>query len=178
MVDGWLKPDVATSGRSVVSLRTPGSTIDTQFPSARVGRANFVGSGTSFSAAITSGAAALVLSSGADPVPDLVKGRLLDTANQGPVGSPFVDGHGSLNAYGAVMSDKALHQAVPTVATPVGSTVSLSDTWVPSSWNGANWDTSASGGAVPAGTPAVSVGLPGLSVGLGAPPASTPALRK
>src|SRR5436853_592102 len=77
MVDGWLKPDVATSGRSVVSLRTPGSTIDTQFPSARVGRANFVGSGTSFSAAITSGAAALVLSSGADPVPDLVKGRLL-----------------------------------------------------------------------------------------------------
>src|SRR5207302_998226 len=46
MVDGWFKPDLATSGRSVVSLRTPGSTIDIKYPSARVGKANFVGSGT------------------------------------------------------------------------------------------------------------------------------------
>ena len=60
-IDGWFKPDLVTSGRSVVSLRAPGSTIDTLNPSARIGNANFVGSGTSFSAAITSGAAALVI---------------------------------------------------------------------------------------------------------------------
>ena len=59
--DGWVKPDLVASGRSVVSLAAPGSTIDDDYPSARIGAANFVGSGTSFSAAITSGAAALVL---------------------------------------------------------------------------------------------------------------------
>src|SRR5205807_6248634 len=59
--DGWFKPDLVTSGRSVISLRDPGSTIDTQYPSARVASGNFVGSGTSFSAAVVSGAAALLL---------------------------------------------------------------------------------------------------------------------
>src|SRR4051812_5151568 len=53
LVDGWFKPDLVTAGRSVVSLRAPGSTIDLANPSARIGNANFVGSGTSFSAAIT-----------------------------------------------------------------------------------------------------------------------------
>src|SRR4051794_247606 len=55
-VDGWVKPDLVAPGRSVVSLRAPGSAIDTANPTARIGTANFVGSGTSFSAAITSGA--------------------------------------------------------------------------------------------------------------------------
>jgi serine protease AprX len=59
--DGRVKPDLVTSGRSVVSLAAPGSTIYNGYPSARLGSANFVGSGTSFSTAITSGAAALVL---------------------------------------------------------------------------------------------------------------------
>lgn len=45
--DGWFKPDLVASGRSVISLRAPGSTIDTDYPSARIGNANFVGSGTS-----------------------------------------------------------------------------------------------------------------------------------
>ena len=38
--------DLVTSGRSVVSLAAPGSTIYDTNPSARVGSANFVGSGT------------------------------------------------------------------------------------------------------------------------------------
>ncbi|MEY2461720.1 MAG: serine protease AprX, partial [Acidimicrobiaceae bacterium] len=59
-VDGWFKPDLVAAGRSVVSLRAPGSTIDTENPSARVGTKQFVGSGTSFSAAITSGAVAIL----------------------------------------------------------------------------------------------------------------------
>ena len=99
--DGWVKPDLVTSGRSVVSLAAPGSTIDTQYPSAQVGAANFVGSGTSFSAAITSGAAALVLADNPGLTPNEVKARLLGTTNPGPVGNPFVDGHGALDAYAA-----------------------------------------------------------------------------
>ena len=99
--DGWFKPDLVTSGRSVVSLRDPGSTIDAQNPSARVGSTNFVGSGTSFSAAVTSGAAALLISADPSYTPNTVKGTLLGTTMQGPVGNPFVDGHGILNVAAA-----------------------------------------------------------------------------
>ncbi len=102
--DGWVKPDLVTSGRSVVSLAAPGSTIYNDYPSARVGSANFVGSGTSFSAAITSGAAALVLADNPGLSPNQLKARLLGTTNPGPVGNPFVDGHGALNAYAAATS--------------------------------------------------------------------------
>jgi len=53
--DGWFKPDVVAPGSSVVSLAAPGSTVDNNYPSARIGSSNFEGSGTSFSAAIVSG---------------------------------------------------------------------------------------------------------------------------
>jgi len=56
--DGWAKPDLVASGRSLVSLAVPGSTICRQHPGSVVGTAGFAGSGTSFSAAIVSGAAA------------------------------------------------------------------------------------------------------------------------
>jgi serine protease AprX len=145
--DGWLKPDLVTSGRSVVSLRAPGSTIDTSFPTAEVGSSNFVGSGTSFSTAITSGAAALVIQApkgkfkgNKATTPDQVKAQLLGTASPGPAGNPLVDGHGALNAYAAVnQTGLQLMQTVPTVATPMGSTVNLNTTWVGSSWNGSSW---------------------------------------
>jgi serine protease AprX len=150
-IDGLFKPDLATSGRSVVSLRVPGSTIDVANPTAQVGTANFVGSGTSFSAAIVSGAAALVIQ-GAAPLPgpgklttknatpDQVKAQLLGTAAAGPVGNPTVDGHGDLNAYAAVMQPGLrLTQTVPSVATNVGDDVDLASTWAMSSWNLSRW---------------------------------------
>jgi serine protease AprX len=85
--DGWFKPDLVASGRSVVSLRAPGSTIDTKNPTGRIGTANFVGSGTSFSAAITSGAAALVLQGHLTAAPDEVKGRFLATSARAQQGT-------------------------------------------------------------------------------------------
>jgi serine protease AprX len=106
--DGWLKPDLVTSGRSVVSLRAPGSTVDVQNPSAEVGTANFVGSGTSFSSAITAGAAALILSAHPNDAPNDVKASMLATTSPGPVGSPFVDGHGALNV-AAAAADNGVH---------------------------------------------------------------------
>jgi serine protease AprX len=141
--DGWVKPDLVTSGRSVVSLAAPGSTIYASYPSARVGPANFVGSGTSFSAAITSGAAALVLAANPGLSPNQLKARLLGTASPGPLGNPLVDGHGALNAYAAATS-RALdfRQSVAgLIPTPVGATVSLLptrpvDTWNTNLWSG------------------------------------------
>ena len=146
--DGWAKPDLVTSGRSVVSLAAPGSTIYTTYPSARVGAANFAGSGTSFSAAITSGAAALVLAANPGLTPNQVKGRLLGTTSPGPVGNPFVDGHGALNAYAAATSGPIDFNQSPVSLIPVsvGATVSLSptspvDTWNTALWAGTSWNT-------------------------------------
>jgi serine protease AprX len=53
--------DVLAPGRSIVSLRDPGSYADANFPSARVGERYMKGSGTSQAAAVTSGAIALYL---------------------------------------------------------------------------------------------------------------------
>jgi serine protease AprX len=151
--DGWVKPDLVTSGRSVVSLAAPGSTIYADYPSARIGSVNFVGSGTSFSAAITSGAAALVLAASPGLSPNQLKARLLGTTSPGPVGNPFVDGHGALSAYAAAISGPMnLNQSAfglfPTLA---GTAVSLAptgpaDTWNVNLWSGVSWNPAPSGG--------------------------------
>jgi len=146
-VDGWFKPDLVASGRSVVSLRVPGSTIDLANPSARVGSTNFVGSGTSFSAAITSGAVAQLRQTSQGASPDRIKGMLLAGASAGPVGNPFVDGFGSLNVLSASNVTAILKQKPPTMATPVGATVSLGVTGAGSAWNGSSWNGSAWNGS-------------------------------
>jgi serine protease AprX len=55
-------PDVLAPGTGIVSLRVPGSTLDTEFEGARVGDGFFRGSGTSQATAIVSGVAARLLS--------------------------------------------------------------------------------------------------------------------
>ncbi|HET6874256.1 MAG TPA: S8 family serine peptidase [Acidimicrobiales bacterium] len=140
--DGWMKPDLVTSGRSLVSLAAPGSTVYQSNPSAVVGTGNFVGTGTSFSSAITSGAAALVITRHPTYTANQVKAALLGTTNPGPTGNPFVDGHGALNAYGA---------ATTTGLEPAsnGQTVSLNptgnpvDTWNQALWTGQPWTSTA-----------------------------------
>ncbi|MCU1463878.1 MAG: peptidase and in kexin sedolisin [Acidimicrobiales bacterium] len=152
--DGWYKPDLVAPGRSVISVRAPGSTVDVNNPSARIGSGNFVGSGTSFSAAITSGAAALVLRSSGNGKPDTVKGRLVSSTALGPVGNPFVDGAGALDVYGAVVdwSGAKLSQSPPLLPTPPGASISLASTyaksfWSSSAWNGTAWNGSAWNGS-------------------------------
>jgi serine protease AprX len=144
--DGWVKPDLVTSGRSVVSLAAPGSAIYAGNPASRVGAANFAATGTSFSAAITSGAAALVLAAHPGLTPDQVKGRLLGTTRAGPLGNPLVDGHGALDAYAAATSgpvDFGESAAGLRPARP-GGTVPLAparpvDTWNVHLWSGISW---------------------------------------
>jgi len=104
LADGIAKPDLVAPGRSLISLRVPGSTIDRDNPSARIGTAYFKGSGTSFSAAATSGAVALMLDQNPSLVPDLVKSRLAGTAVDGLSGGNLAVGSGSLDVLGAVGS--------------------------------------------------------------------------
>ena len=72
--------DIVAPGRSIRSLRAPGSTADIEHPAARVGDRFFKGSGTSQAAAVVSGAAALLVSQRPDITPDQVKAMFMDHA--------------------------------------------------------------------------------------------------
>jgi serine protease AprX len=64
----------------MISLRVPGSYIDTAYPSARVGTEFFKGSGTSQAAAVVAGIAALMYEAKPSLTPDQVKQLLLNNA--------------------------------------------------------------------------------------------------
>ena len=74
------KPDLVAPGVSMVGLRAPGSVIDTEHPTARVGSANFRGSGTSMATAVASGNVAGLLSELPDLDPNDVKDALTEGA--------------------------------------------------------------------------------------------------
>jgi subtilisin family serine protease len=76
-------PDLVAPGVHMVSLRDPGSYVDQTFSSTgAVGDRFFRGSGTSQSAAVVSGAAALVLSQHPEATPAQVKQVLVDSASR------------------------------------------------------------------------------------------------
>ena len=72
--------DLVAPGKSIVSLRAPGSEIDLNNPKAVVENRLFLGSGTSQAAAVVAGAAALVVDQRPDITPDQVKALLTETA--------------------------------------------------------------------------------------------------
>ena len=73
--------DVVTPGVHVLGLRVPNGAADQAYPSARVGTRYFRGSGTSQSAAVASGAAALLLQRNPSLTPDQVKDLLVRGAD-------------------------------------------------------------------------------------------------
>jgi serine protease AprX len=74
------KPDLVAPGAHVVSLRAADSVVDKANPDARVGTDYFKGSGTSFSTAVTAGAAAALLGRRHGLTPNQVKSALTGTA--------------------------------------------------------------------------------------------------
>jgi subtilisin family serine protease len=99
--DGTRNPDLVAPGTSIVSLRNPGSVVDSENPQAVVGGRFFRGSGTSQAAAIVSGAAALVLEERPGIRPDQLKALLIRTATKVPGGNPAAQGKGMLNLQAA-----------------------------------------------------------------------------
>ena len=67
-----------------------------------------------------------------------MKARLLGTTNPGPVGNPFVDGHGALNVYAAATSGPMnLNQSGLVLPALAGLPVSLSSARPFDTWNAA-----------------------------------------
>jgi serine protease AprX len=106
--DGVLKPEIVAPGVTMVSLRAEGSSIDMAYPSARVGNAYFKGTGTSQSAAVVSGLAALMFQANPALTPDVAKATLIRTATRTKSGL-YGAGTGLVNAKGAV--DKSASRA-------------------------------------------------------------------
>ncbi|MFP5309295.1 MAG: S8 family serine peptidase [Actinomycetes bacterium] len=101
IADGVVKPDLVAPGSHLVGLRAPGSGVDRYATSAHVGSAYVRGSGTSFAAAVTTGAVALLRQAHPDWTPDQIKGALTTTAARGPVRDRNVDGHGVVDVAAA-----------------------------------------------------------------------------
>jgi serine protease AprX len=102
--DGFTKPDLLAPGRSVVSSRSPGSTIDLTYPSSEIGASYARGSGTSFSTGIASGVAALVIQRTWSLTPNQVKYRMLSTTRV--IGGSNTDPSwaGDVDAFASAMS--------------------------------------------------------------------------
>ncbi|MBV9101109.1 MAG: S8 family serine peptidase [Candidatus Dormibacteraeota bacterium] len=154
-------PDVAAPGTSIMSLRAPGSYIDTHYPGARVGTRFFLGSGTSQATAMTAGVAALIVSKYPNATPDQVKDMLVSTATSVAGGSKLVDGAGEILANAALAaSPRPVTQNFPVATMGMGgggqaapstgswstgswSTGSWSSTsWASSSWSTGSWSSS------------------------------------
>ena len=88
--------DLVAPGKSITSLRVPGSYADDNHSSARVGAEYFLGSGTSQAAAVVSGAVALLLQRDEGLSADEVKKLLMDNA------SPMTDVSNACQGAGVV----------------------------------------------------------------------------
>jgi Subtilase family len=164
-------PDLVAPGKSIISLRDPGSFVDEANPGARVGATRFIrGSGSSQAAAIVSGAVATILEQHPELTPDQVKALLMQTAVPLPNADPIAQGAGLINLH------RAREAKISTVADAVqtwprstglgslqlarGSVVTeddgtilegeqtiFGDTWDAAAWASSSWDgTSWSGG--------------------------------
>ena len=103
---GLAKPDVVAPGAHVISLRAPGSTVDTQFPN-YVDGSYRQGSGTSMATGVVSGAVALMLQAYPGFTPDRVKYALAATARDAASNDPMAVGSGLVDANAAAFSAPA-----------------------------------------------------------------------
>ncbi|HEY8786837.1 MAG TPA: S8 family peptidase [Candidatus Limnocylindria bacterium] len=123
-IDGLAKPDLVAPGRKIVSLRSPGSTLDLELPDRLVAGLDplvpeyFRLSGTSMAAPVVTGVVALMLEQNPALTPAQVKDRLKGTATALSYGSPDTTGSGMVNAPAAVA---ASDQTAGAAADPVSA---------------------------------------------------------
>ena len=105
---GHIKPDIVAPGGHMSGITRPGSTLQKEFPEYLLSTGDFVMTGTSQSAAVVSGLAALLLETTPQLSPDEVKCALMSSANpainrDGKLSySPFQQGTGYVNIQRAI----------------------------------------------------------------------------
>jgi serine protease AprX len=110
LFDGLSKPDLVAPGRKMVSLRSPGSALDTQYPDRQVTILGALSpdyyrlSGTSMAAPIVAGTIALLFERNPTLSTSQVKKRLKSTVTTLAFGTSIDRGAGLLNAYRAAAS--------------------------------------------------------------------------
>jgi serine protease AprX len=123
-IDGLAKPDLVAPGRKIVSLRSPGSTLDQELHDRLVAGLNLLEpayfrlSGTSMAAPVVAGVVALMLERSPTLTPAQVKNRLKGTAAALPFGSAEATGSGMVRAVAAV---SALGEGATSAADPVSA---------------------------------------------------------
>ena len=120
---GIAKPDVVAPGARLISLRTPGSYVEEHAGAGQLAGTPYRrGSGTSMSAAVTSGAVALLLQRHADWTPDRVKYALTSTAGKVAARDPRLVGAGLVRVAAADVAKPGLaNTGVYTAAQGTGS---------------------------------------------------------
>lgn len=105
---GHIKPDIVAPGGHMSGITRPGSTLQKEFPEYMLSSGDFVMTGTSQSAAVVSGLAALLLQTQPSLSPDDVKCMLLSSAKpainiDGKLSySPFQQGSGYVSIQRAI----------------------------------------------------------------------------
>jgi serine protease AprX len=117
--DNLSKPDVVAPGRRMVSLRSPGSVLDTLFPDRQVTATGALTpdyyrlSGTSMAAPVVAGVIALMVERNPSLSPAQIKKRLKTTATALTFGTAFDRGAGLVNAYKAASSVDVSREFAP-----------------------------------------------------------------
>ena len=101
--DGFMKPDLSAPGRYLIGPVSPGTGLALGRPNNVVSLGYMELSGTSFSAPMVAGAAAMLLAQHPNWTPDQVKGALMVSANPTPAAAPGSLGVGELNVFAARM---------------------------------------------------------------------------
>jgi serine protease AprX len=124
--DNLVKPDLVAPGNRIIDAQAPGNLLVTQNPtldanvSGSSAREQMYLSGTSMSAPVVSGAAALLLQANPKLTPNLVKALLMYTAQPLAGFNTFEQGAGEVNLEGAMRLARLVRTDLSS-ATPVGS---------------------------------------------------------
>jgi serine protease AprX len=146
-LDGFAKPELGAPGRHLIGPVPSSSTMATEHPERLTALGYMWMSGTSFSAPVVSGAAALVLAAHPGWTPDQVKGALMVAARPTAAGAALgvgeVDAKAAFDVVSPPNPNLALGQFV--VSDGSGGKVFDSASWASTaqanaSWNSASWN--------------------------------------